>query len=603
MLNESVLALSPEEHQLLKMGPKFIINDPGAASRRLDDELEHLRMKIENLYTRRWVRPDKDVIDGFLTQTRDLVLRCREAGKGTRKTKSSIRHARTATSLKKKLETTQVYLQKTDKSKVFHMADRAEYIRKAYEYMDKTQAYTHIAENPLADIVNRLNELLRSLLATQDIPNRLFNAWYITTAREDEVRLGHLYFLPKIHKPGTPLRPIVSGLHMPTLPIARYIDDLSRPLFNIMALKSHTVVDSGVELVKVLRKWTAEEGLLTPDCNFVTMDVTDLYTMIPQAPGVASLLKIIGKCGKTRLGELSKNAVRRLSLFIMGNSYFVFDGKYYHQKRGGAMGNPLTLTISNSYMFFWQKKFADTVTGQRHLMKRYIDDIIFTTGLSTIECEKLVEDLNTRDPNIQLSADIGKTVNFLDVQITNRRGKLETRVYHKPSHQPYFLPESSTHMDHVKRNLPFSALLRALRYSSTLDSYLQEKSEILVALMLNGYSFDSVERGFESALGKLGVTEAMSSFSYDRIRETALAYKGKKQVDRDRDRTFFVHFSFCEGMQRFPTGFHRLWNETFKEKGTALRYITPMVSSNNTGNLVRTLVRKKPPKALLSFPH
>ncbi|CAF1671897.1 unnamed protein product, partial [Rotaria magnacalcarata] len=34
--------------------------------------------------------------------------------------------------------------------------------------------------------------------------------------------------------------------------------------------------------------------------------------------------------------------------FVIQNNSFSYNGKYYHQVRGGAMGSPLTLTIANS---------------------------------------------------------------------------------------------------------------------------------------------------------------------------------------------------------------------------------------------------------------
>ena len=44
----------------------------------------------------------------------------------------------------------------------------------------------------------------------------------------------------------------------------------------------------------------------------------------------------------------------RLARFVMQNNYFSYNNQYYHQIRGGAMGSPLTLTIANCYMFFFE---------------------------------------------------------------------------------------------------------------------------------------------------------------------------------------------------------------------------------------------------------
>ncbi|CAF3929302.1 unnamed protein product [Rotaria sp. Silwood1] len=106
-------------------------------------------------------------------------------------------------------------LQKTDKSKVFHLGKLQDYHKKSDEYMEETEAYKCLHQNdPLS------NERL--------------------SIKSNEVELAHLYYLPKAHKPGTPLRPIISGLKHPTKKISKFLDELLRPLFNKMA--SNTTV-------------------------------------------------------------------------------------------------------------------------------------------------------------------------------------------------------------------------------------------------------------------------------------------------------------------------------------------------------------------------
>ncbi|CAF1613114.1 unnamed protein product [Rotaria magnacalcarata] len=46
------------------------------------------------------------------------------------------------------------------------------------------------------------------------------------TVKPNEVELAHFYYLPKAHKAGTPLRPIISGLKHPTVKISKFLDEL-----------------------------------------------------------------------------------------------------------------------------------------------------------------------------------------------------------------------------------------------------------------------------------------------------------------------------------------------------------------------------------------
>ncbi|CAF1372088.1 unnamed protein product [Rotaria magnacalcarata] len=60
--------------------------------------------------------------------------------------------------------------------------------------------------------------------------------------------------------------------------------------------------------------------------------------------------KAASKRRTTELAVLKRKIATRFfeKKFVIQNNYFSYNGKYYHQVRGGAMGSPLTLTIANS---------------------------------------------------------------------------------------------------------------------------------------------------------------------------------------------------------------------------------------------------------------
>ncbi|CAF4327632.1 unnamed protein product [Rotaria magnacalcarata] len=117
--------------------------------------------------------------------------------------------------------------------------------------------------------------------------------------KTNEVELAHLYYLPKAHKPGTPLRPIISGLKHPTIKISKFLDDLLRPLFDQMALNS--TVTSSFDLVKQLQQWSRNN--FKRETLFCTIDVTDLYTMVSQIEGVLSLRKMLDELKLKQVGK------------------------------------------------------------------------------------------------------------------------------------------------------------------------------------------------------------------------------------------------------------------------------------------------------------
>ena len=117
---------------------------------------------------------------------------------------------------------------------------------------------------------------------------------------------------------------------------------------------------------------------------------------------------------------------------------------------------------------------------------RFIDDAFFTWNLSEVAVRKLLKEANDLHPNIKLTANISKSVPFLDVLLTNNNGTLSTSVYHKPSAEPTVVPYSSDHPRHVFKNIAQSALRRAVRYSSTFQAFNIERRLVRLKLLYNG---------------------------------------------------------------------------------------------------------------------
>lgn len=98
----------------------------------------------------------------------------------------------------------------------------------------------------------------------------------------------------------------------------------------------------------------------------------------------------------------------------------------------------------------------------------------------------MLDAANQFHPNIKLVRQIGASVSFLDVWIENKNGILTTSVYHKPAAEPYTVPFQSDHPRHTFTNIIDNALLRAIRYSSSLSAFNQERRAIKLMLLYNG---------------------------------------------------------------------------------------------------------------------
>ena len=93
---------------------------------------------------------------------------------------------------------------------------------------------------------------------------------------------------------------------------------------------------------------------------------------------------------------------------------------------------------------------------------------------------------NSRHSNIKLILEINSRVSFLDVQIEKKHDYLITSVYHKSVAEPYVVPFKSDHPRHVFANIIQGALLRAVRYSSSLELFDDERRIVQLMLLYNG---------------------------------------------------------------------------------------------------------------------
>ncbi|CAF4858579.1 unnamed protein product [Rotaria socialis] len=608
-----------EEYELLKSGPRFIYNDPKTASRRRTTELAILKRKIELRFFEKKVSPGRSVElfiaelnvilqklhDTSITSTHrqkkqqhklflsDNPLATTQSSQSQNiNSSSSFRkgkkknYRRLVKRLKHKIRSASLVLQKTDKSKVFHLGTRQHYQKKSNEYMEKTEAYQWLGVNdPLPNLIERTNKYLLDLRLAHWITQKQYE---LLCVKPSEAKLAHLYYLPKTHKPGTPLRPIVSGLKHPTIKISTYLDQLLRPLFNKVGLKTTTT--SGFEVMKQVYEWSTTN--LRKETLLCTIDVVDLYTMIPQTEGVLAIKKMLDYLELKQIGGLKIETIIRLSRFVMTNNYFLYEGQYYHQIRGGAMGSPLTLTIANCYMFFFERNIVKQITNAGGLYLRYIDDMFIIINWPERHLNKQIDQWNTLDSNIQLKAQAGQSINFLDIYIENINADLFTKVYHKPSHEPYYLPFNSVHPLHMKKNIPFAMFLRAIRYCSTFKAFLDEREDLRMALLLNKYPGKFIDSQFNRVLKKCNIIQSLNSNNYNTIRKNII-YNiiEEEKIPTDHYRTMFVHFTYCLNIQTLPTKFHTLWNKYFSE--SPINEIIPVIGTRNVQNLQKQLVKNK----------
>ena len=137
------------------------------------------------------------------------------------------------------------------------------------------------------------------------------------------------YGLPKIHKPDTHLRPIVSSCGSVTYGAAKELAKILTPLVG----KSLHNINSTQDFVEQAKQLKLEPG----EC-LRSYDVSALFTSVPIDPALNIIKDLLDK--DTTLKERTVMEVRDIILlleFCLKNTYFSFQGQFYEQVEGAAM--------------------------------------------------------------------------------------------------------------------------------------------------------------------------------------------------------------------------------------------------------------------------
>jgi hypothetical protein len=593
-VNNKVLELSEQERRILNFGPKFVPSNPKQALDRLDSEISIMKDKVAEVWRRETRNNDRQpvIVEEFADRL-EQELRHRIS------TETAIDKdvEKALSRFQKEQKQNKVMFRQTDKSKVFHIDKPEIHIEKSIKYMQKTNAYIEIAETPLGSMIEKTEQLLRDLVNRNVLPGKYFEK---LKPNREEAELPHLYYNPKDHKIGEPLRPIVSGMKSPTQKISAFLDQIIRPIFD--KATPYSLSNSIVFLKHLQKHQTTEKTLL------YTFDITDLYTMIPQQESILAICELLGENKIFKVnGDIPINTIRTLFKHVLENAFFVLqlpgqDPKFFKQIRGGPMGSECTQVLADVYMRKWEKQFREQQIAEGELYYRFRDDIFLTTQKDRLEMNRILEELGKKDKNIGLTYETGKHVDYLDVRIEVETPNFRTKIFRKLAAQPYILPFTSAHPPHVVKNIPFSALLRAVRICSHSIDLREEIEKIRITLLLNKYPPKFIDRQFQrfyETLTHQKDTKLLLSDKHSEFREKVLDPQWnkieKQRIDFNKD--ILVHFSYTPSLAQFGAKFHSLWKEIFEE--TPLNDISVIFAHRLTDNLKKILVHKKPSKTVI----
>ena len=209
------------------------------------------------------------------------------------------------------------------------------------------------------------------------------------------------------------MRPIVSGINWATENSAILLDEVLKPYI----YQNKHIPKDNFEFIKILEE--QQYGLRPLDHKNIfmgTFDVVSLYTAIPQDTATRRITQLI----QLNKNTIPANIFTELTQYILSNNFFSFQGTFYKQEHGIAMGNPAGGAIANTYMLVWDKIIMNHPINSKYLntYARYYDDGFFIRNGPEDSLTIFLSYINSIDKHIQTTSSYGKTTINLDIQIT-----------------------------------------------------------------------------------------------------------------------------------------------------------------------------------------
>jgi hypothetical protein len=175
---------------------------------------------------------------------------------------------------------------------------------------------------------------------------------------------------------------------------------------------------------------------IQPTDLMVSFDVVSLFTKVP----IEDSLQL--------LSIHFENNILALFKHVLTSTYFSFDGQFYEQTDGVAMGSPLSPVRANFFMEDFETKALHLTPHKPTHWLRYVDDTFIIWPHGQQRLTEFLDHLNSLHPKIQFTMETEKYghLPFLDVDIYRRLDDtLGHKVYRKTTHPNIYLQQDSHH--------------------------------------------------------------------------------------------------------------------------------------------------------------
>ena len=238
---------------------------------------------------------------------------------------------------------------------------------------------------------------------------------------------GVLYGLCKVHKESTGnsplLRPILSAINTPSYKLAKFFI----PLLSDLTKNDYVSKDS----------FSFAQGVRSQNFNLYmsSFDIDSLLINLPLNETIHMCADKLFK-RKNKVKGMTKIEFKTLLEYATKKSFLLFNGSFYNQVDGVAMGSHLGPTLASVFLCHWEEIWPRKCPKQfaPKYYKRFMDDT-FMLFNSQGDVKKFHKYIGSLLKNITFTYEIEKenSLSFLDVLVSRDWNCFSTSLYRKPT--------------------------------------------------------------------------------------------------------------------------------------------------------------------------
>ena len=267
--------------------------------------------------------------------------------------------------------------------------DKTDYHDKMDALVNDKQTYEELKSDPTPALQRKLNSTLLTLKKTNAIDTQRYYRLRCSVPQPPK-----LYGLPKLHKPGFPMRPIVSFCGSPTYQLSKYLTTILQPLTD----KSRRKLQSTEDFINATKTVQIPDGY-----KLMSFNVKSPFTIILLQPAL--------QCTETAILPLPTEEIMDLLNLCLTSTFFQYNGKLYKQLYGTAMGSPVSVVVAEIVMQNVEESALSTCRQTIPLWLRYVDDTF--TAVRHDESDAFHHHLNEQNTDMQFTREVEGMVNYL----------------------------------------------------------------------------------------------------------------------------------------------------------------------------------------------